>query len=106
MDLRLSLKYTSSRNVFNEMAWEFYHKSTERTVSILRFSFIAALVSEPKISLEEPSFQVETDPPSNDPADSSPSGNGAPSESGAKTDNLSEEILDDNIEPSTLSTDG
>ena len=61
-------------------------------------SFIAALVSEPKVSLEEPSFQVETDSPSNDQEDVSPS-----KSSGKTDDPPEEEILSDKLEPTTSS---
>jgi hypothetical protein len=66
----------------------------------VRESFFIALVSEPKVSLEEPSFQVETDSPSNDQEDV------APPESDTKIeDPPKEEILNDKIEPSTSSND-
>ncbi|CAB3981634.1 tRNA (cytosine(34)-C(5))-methyltransferase [Paramuricea clavata] len=67
---------------------------------------IQALVSEPKVSLEEPSFQVETDSPSNDQEDVAPPEDVAAPESDDKIENPpEEEILNDKIEPSTSSND-
>jgi hypothetical protein len=67
---------------------------------ISRFSFFAALVSEPKVSLEEPSFQVETNSPSNEQDGATPLG------PGTKTDDPTQEISNEMVDPSTSSNDG
>jgi hypothetical protein len=69
---------------------------------ISRFSFFAALVSEPKVSLEEPSFvvEVETNSPSNEQDGATPLG------PGTKTDDPTQEMSNEMVDPSTSSNDG
>lgn len=64
---------------------------------MLHFSLIIALVSDPKVSLEEPSFQVETDSPRSEQVDS---------DSRVKIkDQTENDSVENLVEPSTLNDD-